>query len=638
MWGPIALVVAAATVLTGATPATAADVGPTPPPAEVLSPLVPGGVEDVFGENQAGDVFFNRRTADPKGAVRHPDGSVTVLAKTLGGRGDMGSDGRLWLPIAGSLWAFGADGSSTEYPITTPGGTTTTGINEVRGGIDGRIWFIDTQRSRLGSMDPDGTGTAVVAIPGDATLGGLEHLARSDDGRMWVSRSKGSLYAVSDTGTVTTYPSIGRPVAGLAGNPSGLYAVVGSTLLKISSTGVAQQVALPVTSQISGPPVASNVWIWIGSATVISATGRINQYSLPVDYRVLDSNGGTLFASPDRVSVAPSLAGGIVGIVGQQLVRIANPDVGVNLKVRTSVVAAEGANVLRVVATARTPGGAARSGTYEVRIGWDRYIPDGFFTYEQATRSIGSVSVVNGTGTVDIPITPAMLRGTPVPLSLDHGNCCSVFLRTAEGVSSVVDAAGTLQPSATMLWLDRMNARALGRSMDTAGLTYWAGKLASGTPRATVTKSIVDSTAWRRQRVSSAYQRWLKRKPDAAGLEYWQTWLKAHTTSELDFALGTTAAARDAGGATNAARGKHLASALRLASASATSFTQQLDRGASWSSVVRSAYFSSAATQRRMSDLAPRSAFTPSLADLVAEFVRTRDERGPLVKALATMP
>ncbi|WP_421120775.1 hypothetical protein ACE2AJ_05590 [Aquihabitans daechungensis] len=149
MWGPVALAVAAVAVLAGAAPA-ASEVGGTPPPAQTLSPPAPTGAEDVFGENQAGDVFFNRHVADPKGAVRHPDGSITALDTTLKGRGDMGSDGRLWLPIDGSLWAFGADGSSTEYPVTAPSGTATTGINEVRGGVDGRIWFLDTQRSRLG--------------------------------------------------------------------------------------------------------------------------------------------------------------------------------------------------------------------------------------------------------------------------------------------------------------------------------------------------------------------------------------------------------------------------------------------------------------------------------------------------------
>lgn len=632
----VASTVAIATLLcVGAS--AASGVGGTPPPAQEVAPSAPEGAEAVFGENAAGDIFFNQHVSGARGAVRHADGSVTPLAKTLEGRGDMGSDGRLWLPISGSLWAFGADGSSTEYPITTGIGTTTTGLNEVRGGIDGRIWFIDTQRSRVGSISTDGTGATTVTIPGDSTLGGLEHIARSDDGRMWVNRSKGTLYAVSDTWAVSTYASIGKPVYGLAGNPSGLYAVVGNKLLRISAGGSATPVTLPVSSQITGPPVASNVWVWIGNATVISPTGRIVQYSMPVDYVASDLYGG-IFAYPDHVEVAPSLAGGLVGVVGTKLVRIANPDVGVNLKLRSTVVSAKGANVLRVTASARTPGGSPLDGTYEVRLGWSRYIPDGMLPIERSSRAIGTVEVRSGTGTVDIPLTPATVRGTPVPDSLDHGNCCSLRLRTEDGVNSVFNAAGGLQPSSTMQWLDRMNGQALGRPMDTAGITYWAAKLASGTPRVTVAQSIVDSTAWRRQRVTSAYQRWLGRKPDATGLEYWQNWLKAHTTSDLDFQIGTTAAARDAAGTSTGERANHLAAALRLSSASADGFRKQLAAGTPWSTLVRSAYFSNSAAQRRMTDLAPRSAYTPSLADQVAEFRSSRDERGPLVKALATMP
>ena len=141
---------------------------------------------------------------------------------------------------------------------------------------------------------------------------------------------------------------------------------------------------------------------------------------------------------------------------------IANLDVGVNLKLRSTVVSAKGANVLRVTASARTPGGSPLDGTYEVRLGWSRYIPDGMLPIERSSRAIGTVEVRSGTGTVDIPLTPATVRGTPVPDSLDHGNCCSLRLRTEDGVNSVFNAAGGLQPSSTMQWLDRMNGQALG--------------------------------------------------------------------------------------------------------------------------------------------------------------------------------
>lgn len=614
-----------------------APAGAEPPPPAVALPDTTPNTLAVFGENADGAVFYNRSTMDPQGAVRLADGTVVQLTKTLSGRGDIGPDGRLWLPLGGSLWAFGADGSATEYPITVADVTTTTGLNEVRAGVDGRIWFTDTLRSRVGSIATDGTAATVVPLVGER---GLEHLTPGPDGRMWVTRSTGVLYAVTTAGAVTTYPSIGKPVAGLASNPSGIYATVGNTLKRISSAGVATVPSLPVASSVVGAPVASDGWVWLDAATVISPSGRISQFAMPVDYDLSNLGGSGLIAYPDRVAVAPSAAGGFVGVVGASLVRIPNPDVGVNLAVSTRVSLTKGVNVLHIRATARTPGGAAHSGTFEVRMGWNRYIPDGFLYYQRASRKIATVTITNGVGTVDVPITPALLAGTPKPYTLDHGNCCTVALRSSTGLTSVAadTSIADVGPSSTSAWLDRMNARALGRSMDTAGLVYWSGKLASGTPRATVTKSIVDSTAWRRQRVTSAYQRWLNRAPDAAGLEYWQNWLKTHTTSDLDFQLGMSVAGRDAGGTTSAQRGKHLASALRLSSASAESFAQQLAAGSSWSGLVRSAYFGRSAAERRMSDLAPRSSFTPSVAAQVDEFRTTRDERGPLVKALATMP
>jgi len=348
---------AAAATLVGAAPVGA--IGPTPPPAVDLTQQDPAGAVDVFGETAAGDVFYNRPTVDPKGAVLHADGSVTALPVTLAGRGDLGGDGRLWLPIGGALWAFGGDGSSTQYPITTSSGTTTTGLNEVRAGIDGRIWFLDTQRSRIGSIATDGTGATAWTVTGTR---GLEHLARGVDGRMWATRGGGVLHAIDPSGAVTTHPSIGSRVEGLASNPSGLYGVVDGRLLRISSAGVPTAVSLPVAGSVSGAPVASDGWIWIGAVTAVSPSGRILQYTMPVDYLPTELQSG-IFVYPDRVAVAPSQAGGFIGVVGPRLVHVASPDVGENLRVRASVVARDGANFLHVVATAQpvnTPSATCR--------------------------------------------------------------------------------------------------------------------------------------------------------------------------------------------------------------------------------------------------------------------------------------
>lgn len=625
---------AAAAVIGTIEPAVA-----VPAPASTISPTV-FGVVDVFGATSTGAVFYRTVGGDQPGSyIRQADGASLYLGGPFGGRGEVMSDDRLWAPLWDGLRAYAEDGSWNHYKLgfTSPEGSAV----EVRQGVDGRAWFLDTARNAIGAMDLDGTDVVEWPVTGP---GKLSHLAKGPDGRMWFLREGGALAAITVDGTVTQYGTLGRSKDGLVSNASGLYASGQGGLLRIAADGRVDGVATP-NGSVNGTPVESQGWIWIGT-TSVSPSGRIAQYGLPIDFDYVGSGGPLPRVDARRVTYAGSRQGGFVGSISGRLVRYANPDIGRNVVVRASVVEVKGVRYLRLAGSARTPGGTAVSGTYAVRMEWDRYIPDGLTYYQNASKRIGTMTISAGKGSVDIPVTSTLIAGTTRGF-LDHGTCCSVYLQAAatpqgEGLSSrgagVSDTNGTLEMSSTMQWLDRMNGRALARPMDAAGSVYWAQKLATGTPRSTVTRSIVHSTAWRRQRVTSAYQRWLGRKPDAAGLEYWQKWLETHATSELDFALGTTASARDAGGTTNVARGKHLASALRLASASAEQYTKQLDAGASWNTVVRTAYFSPAAQQRRMSDLAPRSSYTPSLSALVAEFGQSRDERGPLVKALATMP
>ncbi len=106
----------------------------------------------------------------------------------------------------------------------------------------------------------------------------------------------------------------------------------------------------------------------------------------------------------------------------------------------------------------------------------------------------------------------------------------------------------------------------------------------------------------------------------------------------MELAIAGTSAARDATGASNGARAAHLTTALWMPSSSRDGLRAKLDAGASWSSVLRGAHWSAAATEARMVRLAPSSAFSPTPASLASEWVRTGDVRGPLVRALATMP
>jgi hypothetical protein len=175
--------------------------------------------------------------------------------------------------------------------------------------------------------------------------------------------------------------------------------------------------------------------------------------------------------------------------------------------------------------------------------------------------------------------------------------------------------------------------------MDTAGMTYWAAQLASGrATRVSVTRAVVGSASYRRHRVADTYQRWFRRAPTVSELAYWADRLTTTTTSGMDLALAAKPSARDARGTTNAQRGAHLAAALHLPSTSAAAYAAKLDAGVPWVTVVRDAYWSASAKTKRLNEMGARSAFTPSLSLLGAEWQRTGDERSALIAILATLP
>lgn len=208
--------------------------------------------------------------------------------------------------------------------------------------------------------------------------------------------------------------------------------------------------------------------------------------------------------------------------------------------------------------------------------------------------------------------------------------------RAARVERATAAAADPALPPRTVAWLDRMSRHAIGRGMDPAGTRYWATRLASGAPRVEATEDLVGTATWRRSRITEAYGRWLRTTPDPVSLDRWQRWLVDHPTSELDIRLAGSAEGRAAAGTTDAQRARSLAGALNLPTA-APHFAKQLAEGMPWGAVVRAGYLSHPASDRRMLDLAPRSAYTPDLPALVAEYRESGDERAPLARALATL-
>lgn len=102
------------------------------------------------------------------------------------------------------------------------------------------------------------------------------------------------------------------------------------------------------------------------------------------------------------------------------------------------------------------------------------------------------------------------------------------------GSQEYVDAKGTTYEP----WVADLYAVLLDRSVDAAGLTYWAG-LAEDEGSGAVAHQLYQSEESRRARVTDLYQKFLGRDPDSAGLTYWAEQL----SSGDDLALAANLAA-----------------------------------------------------------------------------------------------
>ena len=61
----------------------------------------------------------------------------------------------------------------------------------------------------------------------------------------------------------------------------------------------------------------------------------------------------------------------------------------------------------------------------------------------------------------------------------------------------------------------------LGRNADDAGLTFWLGSLAAGTPRGAVASAFAISEEHAAAIIAGDYRAYLGRDPDAAGMQFW---------------------------------------------------------------------------------------------------------------------
>lgn len=640
----LAVAIASVAFVVGVAPA----VGAVPAPAVFVEPASAHGESEVFGVSPSGDVFANTGytlsddfvavAGGGEGVVRHPDGSTTPLGVRLHGSGVIGPDGRLWLPQGGSLWSFAVDGTATEHPITLPEATATSGLVDVELGADGRIWFLDAVRHSIGSLATDGTGITIVPIPG----GTPTRMAPGPDGRMWVLRSGAPLAAVAADGGVTTYPQA-TGISEIRATAADLYGLRQAKLVRIDPSGGLHVLASSGIPSEQTRSVAADGWVWFTgeeAVVAVSPSGRVASFAMPIEW----------FGPSDGFApgFVPGATGGLVGSLQGWLMRVPSAAVDEVLSASVGVRSSKGVNVLHVVARGRTPGGRPLSGPVDVALWNRRSVPPSNTLRWQGSTIIGRIQLVDGVGTADIPITPMLLRSAAPRTGGDP--CCRAVVRRPgvelapgmvidPGLSSQLVASATpMAASATTRWLDDVHHRTLERDMDTPGMVWWAGRVTAGTPRVSLTRELVATTTWRVRRVIHAYRRWFDKAPDAKGMSYWQRYLATHSTSQFELAIAGTAAARDAGGTTNAQRARHLASALHLPSRFDAGFQARLDAGERWTTVLRDAYWGDAAVGVRITEMGPRSAATPDPPSLAAELRRSGDERGPLSQVLAALP
>lgn len=642
-WTKSAVILAIGAALLGVASSAAATPAPT-----VAVDAEAGFVTQAFGANAAGDLFYNRipsivQASPTTGAIRHADGSVTVLDAPLGGDGTVAADGALWMSDEGSLWRVAPDGARTEHPVVT-NGTPSTSIGEVELGPDGRIWFIDPARQLVGSIAADGTGVATHPVTGP---GQPSQLAPGVDGRMWLTRVGGGVTAVAADGTMTELPGLGRSATGLRATSLGLYAVTNVAVVRIAPDGAQTVIRRGTWSSLRDLGTADG-WAWFESSNdvlAVSPSGRTATFAIEDAFHLPQSS--------DLLTLVPRPTGGFIGGYGGTVVEVPSAAVSETFSVSGQFVTQRGANWIRASIRGTTPGGSPLSGPLDVVLYGTFVMPEGFTLVDQQATVAARVQLVGGRATVDIPITPSLVRRAR-PGGTLHTSCCSISVRRpgtpgTPGLASwrgrigggpADSYYGPVVPSSTMVWLDAMSRGATGRGMDDAGIVYWAEKMAAGqATRTSVTQGVVGSAAYRGARVDDAYRRWFGRSPTASERSYWAERLRTGTTtSALDLGLAAKPAARDVLGTTNAKRGLHLARALHLGDGSGSSFAAKLDAGTPWATVVRDGYWSSSAKEKRLTEMGPRSAYTPSQATLASQWQRTGDERAALIAILATLP
>jgi hypothetical protein len=184
-----------------------------------------------------------------------------------------------------------------------------------------------------------------------------------------------------------------------------------------------------------------------------------------------------------------------------------------------------------------------------------------------APTDTGGSAITGYTVTATDSTTPAnggqTGAGTSSPITvtgLDNGDSYTFSVVATNGVGNSASSAASnaITPSSNPcvaysgndVFVCTAYENLLGRTPDSAGLTYWSNLLSSGLSRSAVAGAIAGSTECRSNLVSGYYETFLGRAPDYAGLTYWVAQLNAGATDQSVLAsiLGSGQFYADSGG------------------------------------------------------------------------------------------
>jgi len=497
------------------------------------------------------------------GALFNEGGSVTITDSTFAGNSAQGGaggedefdGGASGQGIGGAL--FNHNGTVTVLNSTIASNSADAGAGGVENLADGQTATLTLNNTivadnTVDTTEADMTGDTTAAGGSVNTTGGVGNLVIQQTGfaGTFVSSSDPGLSALAANGgptqTMAIDPTSPAYHAGNAAAATGL-----STDQRGAprfSTGdlidIGAYQTNPAPSAEAGGPYQINV----GDSLHLDASASADPDGDTLTFS-WDVNGDGTFG--DATGVSPTLtwgqlnALGINGPFSTANLRVEVSD-GVNPPVASSTTSLEvvdaaaptdGAGVALTgnersalssvpVATFNASAGQPSPGEFAATIDWG----DG------SSAPADAITVANGVYTVMGSHTFADEGKYDVQVTIDGNGGGPIVVSTTATIHEELMPDGS-QGTADQRWVSELYRDLLGRQVDASGLAHWTRLLSAGTTRAEIVLGIEQTSEYLGNEVQAAFQQYLHRDVDAAGLDFFVGMLARGSIEQLDQAL-----------------------------------------------------------------------------------------------------